>query len=246
MDLFFTGMHQPHHAAHVPAAFISVNRLRHRRSAFPTPLGGWGLDSGAFTTVNKHGGYPDSPVSYALEADHWVRLVPGCRFVVSQDYMCEPFVLRRTGLTVREHQRLTIERYDALRTAWALLGNDGATPILPVLQGFLPHEYVEHLQAYGDRLPQDAWVGVGSVCKRQGSPRALLAVLVAIKAKRPDLRLHGFGVKATALQNPGVRALLYSADSMAWSFAARWEGRDANSPAEAAAFDSKIREMCGL
>lgn len=245
MELFFTGMHQPHHAAHVPAAFISINRLRRRHSAFPVPDGGWGMDSGAFTTVNKHGGYPDDAITYALEADRWVRLVPNCRFVVAQDYMCEPFVLKRTGLTVREHQRLTIERYDTLRAAWATLGNCGI-PILPVLQGFAPHEYVEHLRAYGDRLPHGAWVGVGSVCKRQGSPSAIIAVLAAIKAERPDLRLHGFGVKQTALSNPTVRALLYSADSMAWSFAARWEGRDANSPQEAAEFHAKITGVCGL
>lgn len=245
MDLFFTGMHQPHHACEVPAAFISINRLRRRKAAFLAPDEGYGIDSGAFTTVNKHGGYPDDPVVYALEADYWVRLVPNCRFVVAQDYMCEPFVLKRTGLTVADHQRLTIERYDVLRAAWSHLGNAGV-PILPVLQGYTPQEYVDHVRAYGDRLAPGAWVGVGSVCKRNGTPSAIVAVLSAIKAERPDLRLHGFGVKTTSLAHKAVRDLLFSADSMAWSFAARWEGRDANSPVEAAAFDSKIRELCAL
>lgn len=245
MELFFTGMHQPADVWAVPAAFISINRLRRRKSPFPVPAQGWGMDSGAFTTVNKHGGYPDDAVAYALEADEWVRRVPNCRFVVAQDYMCEPFVLKRTGLTVRDHQRLTIERYDTLRAAWSALGNRGV-PILPVLQGFAPHEYVEHVRAYGARLAPGAWVGVGSVCKRNGTPAAIVAVLSAIKAERPDLRLHGFGVKTTSLQHAAVRELLYSADSMAWSFAARWEGRDANSPLEAAAFDAKIREICDL
>jgi hypothetical protein len=132
-----------------------------------------------------------------------------------------------------------------LRAAWLALGNCGI-PILPVLQGFAPAEYVAHLRAYGTRLPRGAWVGVGSVCKRQGSPAAILAVLSAIKAERPDLRLHGFGVKSTALAHKGVRDLLFSADSMAWSFAARWEGRDANSPDEAAEFDVRIRNLCGI
>lgn len=248
MDLFFTGMHQPSNATAVPAAFISINRLRGakgRKTPFLAPDQGWGLDSGAFTTVNKHGGYPDDPVTYALEADYWVRGVPNCRFVVAQDYMCEPFVLQRTGLTVADHQRLTIERYDQLRAAWETLGNSGV-PILPVLQGYDPQEYVEHLRAYGDRFAPGAWVGVGSVCKRNGSPSAIVAVLSAIKAERPDLRLHGFGVKTTSLAHQAVRDLLYSADSMAWSFAARREGRSPNSPVEAAGFDEKIRRLCKL
>jgi len=248
VELFFTGIHQPSNATAVPAAFISINRLRGpkgRKTPFLAPDQGYAIDSGAFTTVNKYGGYPEDPVAYALEADFWVRNVPNCRFVVAQDYMCEPFVLKRTGLSVAEHQRLTIQRYDELRAAWSQLGNDGV-PILPVLQGYTPAEYVAHVRAYGKRLAPGAWVGVGSVCKRNGTPGAIVAVLSAIKRERPDLRLHGFGVKTTSLAHEVVRDLLFSADSMAWSFAARWEGRNPNSPAEAAAFDSKIRGLCGL
>jgi hypothetical protein len=46
-----------------------------------------------------------------------------------------------------------------------------------------------------------------------------------------------FGVKLTALQSPIVRRLLFSADSMAWSFAARKAGRDSNDWREAKAFE---------
>jgi hypothetical protein len=80
------------------------------------------------------------------------------------------------------------------------------------------------------------WVGVGSVCKRNGRPEKILAVLSAIKAIRPDLRLHGFGVKRISLGDPRVREMLWSSDSMAWSFAARYEGRSANSVHEALAY----------
>jgi hypothetical protein len=61
------------------------------------------------------------------------------------------------------------------------------------------------------------WVGVGSVCKRNGSVADVTNVLAHIRAVRPDLNLHGFGLKLTALKNPSVRAMLHSADSMAWS-----------------------------
>lgn len=140
-----------------------------------------------------------------------------------------------TGLTILDHQRLTIERYDALMAC-----DLGGVYLMPVLQGYTPAEYVQHLEMYGDRLTPGAWVGVGSVCKRNGDPKAIEAVLLAILAVRPDLRIHGFGVKTTALGSELVRALLWTADSMAWSAAARWEGRDANSIHEANAFARKI------
>lgn len=95
---------------------------------------------------------------------------------------------------------------------------------------------------YGDRLTFGQWVGVGSVCKRNGDPRMIEAVLRAIKEVRPDLRLHGFGLKTTALSSGLVRSLLYTADSMAWSFSARKQGRDANDWREAKAWVARITD----
>ena len=58
-------------------------------------------------------------------------------------------------------------------------------------------------------------------------------MLLAIKDLRPDLRLHGFGLKTTALAHPLVRSLLETADSMAWSYHARINGRNGNDYREA-------------
>jgi hypothetical protein len=112
--------------------------------------------------------------------------------------------------------------------------------VMPVLQGFAPGDYADHIRMYGDRLKAGMWVGVGSVCKRQGDPRSIIAVLQAIYAIRPDLALHGFGVKKTSLVHPGVRDLLSTADSMAWSYAARKQGRNSNSWKEARRFVSAV------
>lgn len=142
--------------------------------------------------------------------------------------MCEPFVIAKTGLSVAEHQRLTVARYDEL-----LRQDIGGVYILPVLQGYAPDDYVAQLRMYGARLAAGAWVGVGSICKRNGDPQAVAAVLLAIKRERSDLRLHGFGLKTTALAHPLVRSLLHTADSMAWSFHARRQGRNANDWREA-------------
>ena len=224
---FFTGLHQPSDARHFDGAFVSVNRLRPRKAAMQ--VGDWIMDSGAFTEVSRHGGYRHSVSEYAAEIRRWATNGSGRLLAASsQDFMCEPFILKITGLTVEDHQRLTIERYDELRRE-----DTAGVYILPVLQGFEPADYVRHVEAYGARLAPGAWVGVGSVCKRNGSPDQVAAVLMSIKTARPDLLLHGFGLKTTALAHSFVRSMLHSADSMAWSYAARKQGRKQNDWREA-------------
>lgn len=216
---FFVGLHQPSDAKHFNAAFVSVNRLRTRKGAFA--VGDWIMDSGAFSTIATHGGYPHPVDEYASQIKRW-KSNGNLLAAVSQDYMCEPAMLAKTGLTIADHQRLTIERYDAL------LRCETGCYIMPVLQGYAPDDYVAHIRQYGKRLKHGAWVGVGSVCKRNSSPCLILDVLIAIKTERPDLDLHGFGLKTTALAHGTIRALLGTADSMAWSLAARMNGGNAN------------------
>lgn len=233
---FYIGLHQPSDARHFPRVCISVNRVRGRRSSVLIGHENSGsalLDSGAFTELAAHGCYRHSVQEYAADVRRLRRLI-NLDACVAQDYMCEPFMVQKTGLSVAEHQRLTIERYDAL------LACDLPCYVLPVLQGFDASDYSRHIDAYGPRLEPHMWVGVGSVCKRNSQPASVARVLQAINRARPDLRLHGFGVKLTALQHPAVRDLLYSADSMAWSYSARKQGRSANDWREAAAFADRI------
>lgn len=233
---FFTGLHQPSDARHgFEAAFISVNRLRDRKA--PLVAGDWIMDSGAFTEISTHGHYRRGVEEYAAEIRRWATNGSGNLLAaVSQDWMCEPHIVKRTGLSVVEHQRRTIERYDAL------VEQQTGVYILPVLQGYKPAEYLAHVRAYGDRLAHGAWVGVGSICKRNGDPAAIATVLFCIKGVRPDLRLHGFGLKKTALGCPNVRWLLETADSMSWSYAARKQGRRANDWREARRFTDHINQ----
>lgn len=198
-----------------PAAgvMVSVNTLRKRISDFG--VADWILDSGAFTEISQYGHYRYSVEEYAQQISRWSRC-GNLLIAVAQDWMCEPFILERTGLTVVEHQSLSIERYDqVLKLSPSLL-------IMPVIQGYRVDEYVAHLYMYGTRLSPGQWVGVGSVCRRNGNPVEVLAILKTLKVVRPDLRLHGFGLKQLALENKEVRSLLYSCDSMAWSVPRRF------------------------
>lgn len=227
---FFTGLHQPSDAKHFDAAFVSINRIRARKGPFA--VDDWIMDSGAFSEISIHGHYRHDVAEYAAQIRRW-KGNGNLLAAVAQDYMCEPWIIAKTGLSTPEHQRLTVERYDAL------LAEDTGVYILPVLQGFEAGDYLAHLRAYGDRLAHGAWVGVGSICKRN-DPRAVQRVLLEIKNERPDLRLHGFGLKKTALGDPLIRSLLHTADSMAWSFAARRTGGNSNDWREAKKWTHEI------
>lgn len=229
---FYIGTDRLAHCHNHERCMISANALRRRKSDFR--VNEWILDSGAFTEISTHGRYRTPVADYAAQCQRW-KTCGNMVAAVSQDYMCEPAILRKTGLTVEDHQRLTIERYDELLSL-----TKGSPYIMPVIQGYWPEEYVSHIAQYGDRIKDGQWVGVGSVCKRNAKIEAIEHVLMAVKKARPDLLLHGFGVKTTALNSSIVWDCLHSADSMAWSRAARWEGRDRHSWEEAERFASKI------
>ena len=286
---FYPGLHQPSDCKHFERSFVSINRLKTRKSDFH--VADWIMDSGAFTELNRNGYFEMTPETYADYIVRWSKcgnLIAAC----TQDYMCEPFMFAGQEKTpeeieewkeelvfeganpvwfeqyprefedgpskigVEDHQRQTVYRYKWILEC--LRDRKCDTYLMPVLQGYEPEEYIHCLELYEKEglLPHGAYVGVGSVCKRNVNPETVIGVLGAIKRKRPDLQLHGFGIKITALRDPGVRALLHSADSMAWSVDARHtrnrirkQGGDPNtapSPNDwraAMAYEERVREI---
>jgi len=230
---FYIGTHMVNHAEHFDQCFISINVLRKRKSDFT--VNDWIMDSGAFTEISTFGHYRFPVEDYASDINRW-KICGKLEYAVCQDYMCEPFIIEKTGLDIAEHQRLTIERYDSLIPLTDV-------PILPVLQGYVSTDYLKHLEMYGNRLLIGCRVGVGSICKRNSSPKEIAIILELIKRDRPDLRLHGFGLKTTALANAYICSLIYSADSMAWSYRARRNGGNANGLKEALDFITEIKRV---
>lgn len=195
--------------------FVSHRRLRSRRS-FPRARAPWALDSGGFTEVSTYGEWRITPREYVDAVRRYRDEIGSLEWASPQDWMCEPFITAKTGKTVAEHQRLTIENYLELKTL------DAELPIVPVLQGWLPDDYLRHVDAYaaaGIDLPAEQRVGVGSVCRRQDT---LTARRIFTRITARGIRIHGFGVKLDGLRVYGD--LLASADSMAWSY---WARRDA-------------------
>ena len=194
--------------------FLSRRRLAGRKR-LPRARGAWALDSGAFSELDLHGQWTIDTRTYIDEVRRYADEIGSLRFAASMDLMCEPEILGRTGRTLGDHQRETVYRYCAIEDAAPEL------PISPILQGYERDDYHRHLETY-DSCGVDLWrkplVGVGSVCRRQATSGAerLISELAAL-----GLRLHCFGFKIAGLSRVGH--LLASADSMAWSLAARFK-----------------------
>lgn len=205
--------------------FISRNRAAHTKlRSWPRARAGYALDSGGFTELSRHGRWRIDEATYVefVRALHAQCGEPD--FVAPMDHMCEPFILSRTGRTLSEHLHSTVDNFAQLRRELGAL-------VIPVLQGYGPRDYDRCYDLYteaGFDLTRERLVGVGSVCRRSGSSEANR--LLRYIADR-GLRLHAFGIKGSTWK--ACRSFLASADSMAWSLAARKQGRDGNSLAEA-------------
>ncbi|MFF4283007.1 hypothetical protein ACFY0Z_30020 [Streptomyces kronopolitis] len=205
--------------------FVSDRRLRTRKR-LPIARGCWALDSGAFTELQKYGTWDrgPTPAEYAERVRRYRDQVGGMCWASPQDWMCEPVVRHGgtvggvrfvgTKLTVAEHQRRTVANLVALRS----VAPD--VPFIPVLQGHTVKEYLVCIDRYHDAgvdLAAEVTVGIGSVCRRQGTSEAA-EIIAAVCQAVPGIRLHGFGVKTAGLGAYG--GLLASSDSLAWSLAA--------------------------
>jgi len=234
--IFFTGIHNLTHASKVDYSFISINRLIKRKKDFGIRT--WIMDSGAFSQVLTEGEHSLTAKEYADQIKRWSRCGILVR-AVAQDYICIDSILEKLGRTVEEHQEMTIRNYvDLIQET-----KDCDVPIMPVLQGYEPEEYATHVQDYGSLLKANAWVGIGSIARKNTNPELVLNILNAIDEVRPDLRLHGFGIKKTCLQDSAIRDRLFSADSMAWNYACRYENRNPEDYKEALKFKKRIETM---
>ncbi len=210
---FFLGTHHPDWLGKLEVSlFVSDRRLR-KCKRLPRALRPWGCDSSGFSEVSMHGRWTIGPKEYVARLRRYQEEIGLLDFAAPQDWMCEPPILRKTGLSVEEHQRRTLENYLELRSLAPEL------PIIPVIQGWKHTDYDHHVDAY-DRAGVDLQalplVGIGSVCRRQATREA--ALIFASMARVWKLKVHGFGVKGGGVAYLGDLA---SADSLAWSYEAR-------------------------
>lgn len=210
--IFYLGTHRPNWLAKTGAPlFISRTTLQGRKS-FPRARGRWALDSGGFSVLSLRGKWDLTAVEYAAFVDRVSREVGSLDWAAPMDWMCEPWIIEKTGFSVEQHQEWTINSVEELRSMTNV-------PVIPVLQGWSQQDYEYHIERYARRgfdLSSEPLVGVGSVCRRQATDEIRDIITMIHDA---DISIHGFGVKMRGIQKYADK--LASADSMAWSYRAR-------------------------
>lgn len=209
---FYLGTHMPHWLKKddAPPLFVSTRRLE-RDKSLPVARNHWALDSGGFTELSMYGEWRTTPGEYAARILRYINEIGLMDWAAPQDWMCEPWILAKTGRTVAEHQALTIDSFVGLASQ--------ELPVIPVLQGWTIDDYLEHLDQYAARgidLARFPTVGIGSVCRRESTSQ--IGTICSTLASC-GLKLHGFGVKGAGIARYGQH--LTSADSMAWSYGGR-------------------------
>jgi hypothetical protein len=207
----YLGTHRAHWLADSTVPLFVSRRILKDRKSFPEASAPWVLDSGGFTELHGYGLWSITAPAYAREVDRYCIEIGNLEWAAPMDWMCEPSVVKQTGLSVAEHQRRTIRNYLTLM--------DIGGPYVPVLQGWTLDDYLRHADMYqkaGVCLTYESVVAVGSVCRR-GQDDEIVRILDRLA--REGLRLHAFGVRSSALAR--VADCIVSADSMSWSYTAR-------------------------
>lgn len=223
-DTFYTGA-KPNFLRHtnVPL-FISNSGLRDMKK-LPEALGRWAEDSAGFTELQRHGRWTRTPKQYVGDLRRHNEYIGPFDWAAPQDWMCEDAIIHGgtfnkqrfagTGLSIREHQHRTVGNYIDLRSI------DDTLRIIPVIQGRTPADYEHCINLFdraGINLLKEPTVGIGSVCRIQGTDEASDIVEHAASILGPN-RLHGFGFKLQGLERVGH--LGQSFDSHAWSLDGR-------------------------
>jgi len=212
---FYLGTHMPSHIEKTEKPlFISYRQLKNRKKPFQqtAPIA---IDSGGFSELRLNGKWTISVQEYVHDLNRFQdQLNLQIDWAAQQDWMCEPFMIQKTGLSIEEHQNKTVENY------LQLIDEGIDIEIIPVLQGFQLNDYYRHFDLFeesGVQLRKLKRVGVGSVCRRQGT-NEINHIMQSLNNK--GIKIHGFGVKISGLSK--YSNAIASADSLAWSFGARY------------------------
>ena len=212
---FYLGTHVVNHIekTDIPL-FISYRQLRNRKKPF-NQICKLAIDSGGFSELKLNGKWSITPEEYIDNLHRFQdELGLSIDWAAQQDWMVEPFMIKKTGLSIEDHQQKTLDNY------LTLIDMNPSVEIIPVLQGWELKDYYQHFdlfESYGVNLRKLKTVGVGSVCRRQGT-NEIDHIMQSLNNKGIDI--HGFGVKTSGLSK--YSNALQSADSLAWSFGARY------------------------
>jgi len=174
------------------------------------------IDSGGFYSSMLSGKYTKSDDEYLQFIE---KVVP--EYFALRDFPCEPQLLKKYNLTAKQNIQRTVDNHIALldRIQNYCINSE---PV-PVIQGWIKEDYLECIDTFKEQGLMSNYMAIGSVCRR-ASVSIIRDIIVSIRDNIPAwVQLHGFGVKLTALSDLAIWNALYSVDSGAWDYVARWK-----------------------
>jgi hypothetical protein len=227
---FYLGAHRPNWIAKTNVPLFLTHSILSSVRTLPVATAPIAIDSNAFAMLKNHGVWRVAPHEY-VEVVRRAAAVSRVDFAFPQDWPCSPLILKRTGLSVREHQRRTVDSYKLLCDIAPDL------PWAPVLQGWTAGDFDECAELYEKEVRgwREKVVGLGSLVRPDSYP--LVLAMIVSGFLDDGLRVHALGVKLKVLDvlhrisTTKIDGWLQklSVDSMAWSLNARYNGGDRNS-----------------
>ena len=212
MFTFFLGTHRPNWLGELDVPLF-VSRTTMQKHKLPRARGRWCLDSGGYTQITQHGKWTITEAQYIDEVRRFQDQIGQLEWAGPMDWMVEPHARRASGLTTLDHQMATCANFVKLRA----LAPD--LPFIPVVQGWNTDDYRRHVAMYREvwsvDLYREALVGIGSVCRREGTAAFVPIKDMLREFHRDGMRMHAFGLSKAAMGM--LCGSLVSSDSMAWS-----------------------------
>lgn len=177
------------------------------------------VDSGGFSSSFICNGYNKSDREYL----YFVKKTKAKYFAL-RDYPCEPQILRKYNVTVKDQILRTLDNHIKLLDLLEdyLLK---AKPV-PVLQGWEVEDYlfcIDLFREHGLVGNGFDYIAIGSLCRKNTTTQIKKIILTIRKELKDSIKLHCFGTKISVLNDLAVWKAVYSVDSMAWDFNARWK-----------------------
>jgi queuine/archaeosine tRNA-ribosyltransferase len=179
------------------------------------------IDSGGYSLLKHRSDYQTSNQEYLDYVEKH-----GPELFTLRDYSCEPSLLRNRNKTVHEHQQLTTKNHRELLNSIERRGIE-SQPVT-VIQGWKPHEYLDHLDNLQANGLLTEYVAIGSICRRHQT-KEVNKIIHTVRRELPQkYKLHAFGVKTRVLKSPQTMDALDSADSTAYDYRTRVEAESSN------------------
>jgi hypothetical protein len=145
----------------------------------------WALDSGGFSELSLYGEWRTTVPEYVDYVRRCSEMVGMLEWAAPMDWMVEPFMLSRTGLTLHEHQAGPSRTSSSSASKWTRSSPcSRAGPRTTTRRAWI------YTTGRASTFKAEPLVGVGSVCRRQGTEEAD-AIFSMLMARACDCMASG-------------------------------------------------------